>query len=414
MSDLYYDRTTCSMCASSNLELALPLNPTPVGDKYVPFEHREEVMDMLPLDIYMCRDCGQLQTGVVANPEFIYRHYLSRPAAVNQKLSNDYQEYADQLVERFRPNNDGFVVEIGSNDGIFSRNLQARGMKALGVEPALNLAKQAVEAGLETLPEFFSSELAARIRQEHGPASLVITNHSYSNVADIADAAEGIRSLLDEDGVFSLQTFYTVDVLEKKLLENFNHEHLSYFYVKSMRDFFARHGMEMIDAIRVPAKGGSIRCFMQLAGGPHKVSPAVDELIAYEEKIGMDRIETYKSVTSFIDETKARLHEVLDKAKAEGKKVAAYGTSIGATIFTYQYGLGDYLSFYVDDDPYRQNLVSPGHHIPVVSSYKLLEDKPDYVVILAPLYAENIMKKNQAYKDAGGKFVLIWPEFTIC
>jgi len=184
--------------------------------------------------------------------------------------------------------------------------------------------------------------------------------------------------------------------------------------VKSMRDFFARHGMEMIDAIRVPAKGGSIRCFMQLTGGPHKVSPAVEELIAYEEKIGMDKVETYKSVTSFIAQTKAQLHEVLDEAKVGGKKVAAYGTSIGATIFTYQYELGDYLSFYVDDDPYRQNLVSPGHHIPVVSSDKLLEDKPDYVVILAPLYAENIMKKNQAYKDAGGKFVLIWPEFTIC
>jgi|TARA_B100000315_G_scaffold87231_1_gene80005 hypothetical protein len=413
MSDLFYDRTTCSMCSSGDLELVLPLNPTPVGDKYVPYERREEVMDLLPLEIYLCISCGQLQTGVVANPEFIYRHYLSRPAAVNRKLSDDYQEYADDLMRRFRPDGGGFVVEIGSNDGIFSRNLQDRGMRALGVEPALNLAKQATEAGLESLPEFFSSELAAKIRQKHGPASLVIANHSYSNIAEIADAAEGIRSLLDEDGVFSLQTFYTVDVLEKKLLENFNHEHLSYFYVKSMRDFFARHGMEMIDAIRVPAKGGSIRCFMQLAGGPHEVSPAVAELVAYEEKIGMDRPETYKSVASFSETTRKQLHDVLEEAKAQNKKIAAYGTSIGATIFTYQYELGDFLGFYVDDDPYRQGLVSPGHHIPVVSSDALLEEKPDYVVILAPLYAENIMKKNQTHKDSGGKFILIWPEFAV-
>ena len=163
----------------------------------------------------------------------------------------------------------------------------------------------------------------------------------------------------------------------------------------------------------VPAKGGSIRNFIQWKGGPRPVDASVGEMIAREAGLGMSEIGTYRQIDDFIAGIKERLQALLGPAKAAGKKVAAYGTSIGATTFTYQYGLGELLSFYVDDDPYRQGLVSPGNHIPVVSNEALARERPDYVVILAPLYADQIMAKNQAYKEAGGTFVKIWPRFEV-
>ncbi|HEX6513869.1 MAG TPA: class I SAM-dependent methyltransferase, partial [Chloroflexota bacterium] len=404
---------TCRLCSSPDLQVALPLVPTPMGDKYVPYERRHEVVDELPLDINICGNCGHLQTSVVANPIVLYKHYLSRPAAVNAGLSDLFRSYCEDLLERFIPKDGGFAVELGSNDGIFSRFLQDRGVKTLGVEPALNLAEQATQAGVRTIPDFFSSELAGRIRAEDGPANVVVANHMLANVDDADDFMKGVRGLLAPEGIFAMQTFYMRDVLQKKLLENFNHEHLSYFYVRSLSLFFERHGMQLFDVQHVPAKGGSIRLFAQLKGGSRAVKPVVHEMIAEEERLGMPHAETYAEIKDFIAGTREQLQRLLGPCRTSGQTVAAYGTSIGATTFTYQYGLGDLIQFYVDDDSYRQNLVSPGLHIPVVAPNALLERKPEYVIMLAPLYADQIIAKNEAYLDQGGTFVLIWPEFAI-
>lgn len=379
----------------------------------MPFERRQEFAESLPLDMNICMECGHVQNRVVANPEILFRHYLSRPAAVNPVLSDAYQSYAQDLLSRVARKGRGFLVEIGSNDGLFAKFLQDKGMKALGVEPALNLAEQAQAAGLETLPEFFSPELAREIRSKHGFADVVISNHTLANIDDFDAVMAGVKELLALTGTFVLQTFYLRDVLQQNLLENFNHEHLSYFYVRTLKRFFARHKMELFDVLWVPAKGGSIRCFVKWADGPYPVSPSVQKMIGAEEDLGMQKPETYLSITRFIERMRSQLQALLGKSESEKKTVAAYGTSIGATTFTYQYGLGKMIKFFVDDDPYRQNLVSPGFHIPVVSPAELLKQKPDYVLVMAPLYAENIMKKNSAYAQGGGRFVLIWPEFEL-
>jgi len=413
MSDLYRNRSMCRLCESEELQLVLPLVPTPVGDKYLPSERRDETRQTIPLDLYMCRSCGHLQTGAVVNPSFIYKHYLSRPAAVNSVLSDAYQEYAEHILTRFKPTQGSLIVEIGSNDGAFINFFRGRGISVLGVDPAENLAETATKGGIETIPTFFSSEVAKEIKKNRGDASAVVANFMYANVDDLDDLTRGIRALLTPDGVFMFETNYRVDVFQKDLVETVNHEHLSYFSVKPLQTFFARHDMELIDVKRVPSKGGSIRCTAQLSGGPHEVSMEVEKLIAYEEDLGIYDGEFYRPCGSHIQSVREELQQILSDFKSQDKIMAGYGTSIGATIFIYQLGLSEYLKFLVDDDPYRQNLVSPGYHIPVVPAKALFDERVDYVLILAPLYSEKIMSKNQAYKEQGGHFIVIWPEVKV-
>ena len=413
MAEVYYDRSTCRLCLSDNLQMAMPLKATPIGDKYLPPERGEETRQTIPLDLLLCRDCGHLQTGAVIYAEVIYTHYLSRPAAVNTVLSDAYRHYAENIVERYRPSKDDLIVEMGSNDGAFLSFFKERDLTVLGVDPAENLAAAATARGIETKATMFSSDVSREIRQARGTASVFIANFVYANIDHVDDVTDGIRDLLAPHGVFMFETNYRVDVFQSDLVETINHEHLSYYAVRPLKAFFARHGMELIRAERVPSKGGSIRCTVQLAGGPHEVSPTVEECIRLEEQLGLYETDFYKSCAGHIHSVRQDLNELLNDLKAQGKSFAGYGTSIGATIYIYQLDLGEYLDFLVDDDPYRQELVSPGHHIPVVSGQSLCDDKPDYVLILAPLYAESIMKKNQAYIDQGGHFIVIWPEVVI-
>ena len=210
-----------------------------------------------------------------------------------------------------------------------------------------------------------------------------------------------------------MQTHYHKAVIEKNLIENFTHEHISGFYAKPLKSFFERNGMELFDVKVVPAKSGSIRCFAQKKGGPNKILSSVDKVINEEVKFGMDNLQKHDSVKKFINKRKSEIHNFISPIIKDGKKIAAYGTSTGATTFSFNYDLGRYISFLIDDDEFRQGLLSPYYNIPVVSPKKIKDEKPEAIIILAPLYADNIIKNNQDYLSQGGKFIKIWPEFEI-
>ena len=403
----------CKLCKSTDMVNVLELASLPIGDRYVPESDKMNVVDTYPFEIMMCQNCGHYQNSGYVNPEMIYGFYLSRPATTNPVLSDAYKEYVSDLLNKYVRKSEVFAVEAGSNDGAFIGYLQNTGSKVLGVEPSPNLSKQANDHGIPTVHDYFSLECAKKIKEKHGEADCFIANHTFSNIIDLDDFVRGVKHLLAPNGVFSMQTHYHLDVIEKNLVENFTHEHLSGFYVKPLKSFFALYGLELFDVKRVAAKAGSIRCFVQHKYGPNKLNKSVAEAITYEESIGMDRKNRHDSIADFIKKIKSSLHGKLDPAVAQGKTVAAFGTSTGATTFSFNYDLGGLVSFFVDDDPYRHNLVSPVLHIPVLPSKKIYERKPDYVIILAPLYADIIMKKNQKYLEQGGTFIKIWPEFEI-
>ena len=404
----------CKLCLSTNLKRVISFPKLPIGDLYLPKEKSNFNKKVYELDIMMCQNCHHYQNSGFVNPKLIYEYYLSRPAATNINLEISFQEYARHLIKNFSRNKKRlFAIEAGSNAGTFidymKKNLN---IKVLGIEPS-NLAEESKKKGLEIINDYFNKDLAKKILLKYGRADFFIANHTFSNIIDNTDFVEGVKLLLKNDGVFSMQTHYHKAVIEKNLIENFTHEHLSGFWVKPLKNFFEKNGMEIIDVKIVEAKSGSIRCFIQKKNGPHKVSPSVQKIINDEIKFGMLNIDRHKTVEKFILERKNQIHNYLSPIIKNKGKIAGYGTSIGATTFSFNYNLGKHLSFLIDDDDYRQNLLSPHYHIPVISPKKIREKNPSAIIILAPLYANDIIKKNLDYLSNGGVFIKVWPKFEI-
>ena len=229
----------CKLCKSAKLDNVLQLAPLPIGDRYVPEADKMKVVDTYPLAIMMCQDCGHYQNGVYVNPDLIYGYYLSRPATTNPVLSDIYKEYVNDLLTKYVRKSEVFAVEAGSNDGAFINHFQERGAKVLGVEPS-DLSNQANDNGITTLNSYFGLDCAKKIKKDYGKADFFVANHTFSNIIDLDDFVKGVKHLLAENGVFSMQTHYHLDVIEKNLIENFTHEHLSGFYVKPLRSFFSQ------------------------------------------------------------------------------------------------------------------------------------------------------------------------------
>ena len=282
-------------------------------------------------------------------------------------------------------------------------------MQVLGVDPAQEIAKRATDSGIKTIPNFFSLELSEKIKAEHGKAAVITANNVFAHADDLSNIVKGIRNLLAPGGVFLFEVSYLPHIIERMLFDTIYHEHLSYHSVKPLQTFFNRYGMELIDSEYIPTKGGSLRGTAQLKGDRNEVSPSVHQLIEMEERLGYDKPEIYRDFAKKMDEIKKLLASLLNRLRSEGKKIAGYGASHTVTTLTFHLDLGDKMSFIVDDNPNKLNTFSPGFHIPVYSSSKLYEEKPDYIVILAWQYAEPIIKKNMLYLQQGGQFIIPLP-----
>jgi len=412
MSEVAHRRDTCRLCGSRGLELVLPLTPTPLADSYIPANRLAEVQQTFPLDLYLCRDCGFLQLLDVVHPEAIYFDYIYETTS-SLGLVEHFRKYADDVLAALKPAKAGLVVDVGSNDGTLLRFFKDQGMRVLGIDPAQIIARKATESGIETLPALYTAELARKISKDYGCAAIITANNLFANVDDLGSFVEAIKELLALDGVFIFESFYLVDWLQNMVFDFAYHEHLSYFSAKPLQAFFRNHGMQLINVDRVPTKGGSVRYTAQLAGGPRTVSSSVAKLVTLETDLGTDRADTYHAFAAKIDLVKNQLLGILDDIKAKGKTIAGYGASATTTTLIYHFGLGKFLNFIVDDYPSKQNLYSPGYHIPVLHPQAIYERKPDNVVILAWRYFEPIVKKHQAYLDHGGHFIIPLPSVQI-
>ena len=412
MSENAYRRDNCRLCGGRELELVLTLAPTPLADAYVPAGRVNQPQASYPLDLYLCRRCGFSQLLDVVQPREIYTDYIYETIS-SLGLVEHFRRYAADVVQRVQPNGGSLVVDVGSNDGTLLRGFQALGMKVLGVDPAREIARRATAAGVETLPEFLTTKLADQIRSQRGPAAVVTANNVIANVDDLDEVVAAIRKLLAPDGVFVFESFYVGDLIRNMVFDFIYHEHISSFSVKPVELFFLRHGMELIDVQRVPTKGGSLRYTIQLAGGPRRVSPVIEELKTEEAEQGLHRPETFKAFNDRIESAKEAVLTLLRRLKHEGRTIAGYGASATTTTLIYHFELGNFIEYIVDDYSAKQNLFSPGLHIPVLPPEAIHERKPDYVVIFAWRYYEPIVKKNPRFLSDGGHFVVPMPELRI-
>ena len=412
MTEIIRRRSTCRACGSQDLDLILSLNPSPIGDAYVSAEQLSVPQPSYPIDLYMCLHCGLAKIIDIIDPKILYGDYIYVTGS-SLGLAEHFQSYANSVKERYKLKPNSLVVDIGSNDGILLRFFQEQGMKVLGIEPASHIAAQANHGGIKTLDKFFTPQLAKEIVSEYGHAKVITSNNVFANIDDLTSWVDAVDVLLESDGVYVFESFYLADVVKNMVFDLIYHEHLSVFSVKPIKTLFERAGLKLIAVQHVSTKGGSLRYFVQRQGGLLVNDGSVAAFLESEASMGLYRKETYMAFTEKINRLKDQTQEFLAQVKREGKSVAGFGASITGTTLIYHFEIGEYLDYLVDDNPAKQGRYSPGLHLPVLPTTALYECKPDYVLVLAWRFAEPFIRKNQAYIENGGRFVIPIPAFKV-
>ena len=405
-------RLTCRLCGDRNLSLVLPIKPSPIADAFVSGVNLDREQPLVPLDVYQCSGCGHAQNLDIINPELLFRDYLFTTSS-SAGLVGHFRKYASDVSQAFALSAGDLVIEIGSNDGTLLRFFQENGLKVLGVDPARRIAKQATERGIPTISEYFQPTVATDIRQTYGAAKLVVANNVYAHADQLGEMTEGIASVLDDDGVFVFEVSYLTDIIDKFVFDTIYHEHLSYHSIKPFVQFFSAHGLHLFDVQRIPTKGGSMRGFVQKAGGAHDEQAVVQAMIRREEERGLHGPEIFAKYWEQIEARKKDLQEFLGAAHEQGLRIVGYGASTTVTTLMYHFELTDKLEFLIDDNQLKHGLYSPGCHLEVKPSSVLYESRPDIVVVLAWQYAEPIIAKHSKFLEDGGRFVIPLPTLVI-
>lgn len=408
-------RRDCRLCAATTLRRIVSLGATPLANAFVRAEDRSAAQPTFPLDVHICDRCAHVQLLDVVDPELLFRDYVY-VSSTSPVFVEHFREYARSMIRFARAAPGARIIEIGSNDGVLLRFFKDAGMKVLGVDPARRLAEEATRSGVETRPEFFDLDLARRLRREGWTARILAANNVFAHADDLHSIVEGVAHLLEPDGVFVFEVSYLLDVVEKTLFDTIYHEHLSYHTVKPLVGLFERHGMTLIDASRVDTHGGSLRAVAALRDGPHRPRDSVDALIAEEAGRGLHGPDAYRAFFADIQRRRDELTSVLAGLRAEGRRIAGFGAPAKATTLMYHFGLGpETLEYIVDDSPLKQGLYTPGRHIPVVPSSFLYDDRtrPDAVVVLAWNFADPIIRRHQAFRDAGGRWIVPLPRVEV-
>ncbi len=406
-------RTTCRLCGSGDLELVIRLAPTPPANAFVAPADRGLPQRRFPLDVRFCTSCSHVQLGHVIDARTLFERYIY-VSGTSPVFVDHFRRYAEDVLRRFEIPSDALVVDIGSNDGTLLRFFQAAGRRVLGIDPAIDIAKEASASGVETIPAFMSQDLAQAIRRERGPAAVVTANNVFAHIDDLASVTDAIAEMLAPDGLFVFEVSYLVDVYEKILFDTIYHEHLDYHTVKPLARFFASHGLELIDADRVDTHGGSLRGVAQLAGGRWPRRASVDDLIAEEARVGIDRAATLRAFGVRIEGLKRDLTKLLRTMRNSGERIAGFGAPAKATTLMHHFDLGpEVIEFIVDDSPRKQGLFTPGLHVPVLPVSALYDRRPQNVLVLAWNFADSIREKHQRFINEGGRMIVPLPRIEL-
>ena len=415
-SNLFYHQESCRLCKKPDLSKILKLKPTPAGNNFLTLEEKlKNDEPIFPLELYFCRNCFHLQLGHVVSPDHLFKdnyHFVSGTSPVNV---NHFENYAGEVISRFKLKKNSFIIDVGSNDGTCLKAFKNRGMRVLGIDAAENIAKIANENGIETKAAFFSKTLALNIKEQYGVPDLITSHNVLAHIEDFSGVMDAISSLMNKNSIFIFEVGYFLDVFKNLWFDTIYHEHLDYHTVAPLKEFFRSIGMELFDTKRIDIQGGSIRNFVQISGGKHKASSSIEELILLEKNEGLTNVLDLKTLQSRIDVVKSNLSQLLKGIKEEGRSIAGYGAPTKSTTLMNYFELDESLiSYIIDDNPLKQGKYSPLLHIPVVSpDYLLGNSQPDYLLILAWNFAESIIEKVKNSSDFDGKYIIPLPRVKI-
>jgi len=404
--------TTCLVCHSEAVDAFLDLNETALANKFLRPEEAGKGETAYPLRVGFCRDCNHVQLMERVPPQAMFDDYLYT-SSMSDTLVAHLQGLAATVSTRFDLSADDLVVDVGCNDGTLLKGFQTHGATTLGVEPAANLAAMSRDAGVEIVNDYFGAKTAQNVLDTHGPAQAITLTNVFPHLPFLDDFMAGVKTLLADDGVLVLEAHYLQDLLAHRAFDTVYHEHVSYWALRPMIRLFERYDMEVIDVARLPIHHGQIRVFAQRKGIA-KPAPAVAALVEEEIAAGLNRFETFAQFGDGVLDLKRDLWNLLDDLAADGQKIAAYGAPAkGSTLLSF-FGIGpDTVPYIADKSPLKQGRVTPGTHIPVVSPARIQEDKPDYMLLLAWNFADEIMAQQADYRAAGGRFIIPVPEVRV-
>lgn len=405
--------TTCRLCGSAHLASVVDLGATPPCERFLTAEQLSEPEPTYPLHLRVCTECRLAQIPPLITPEETFTEY-----AYFSSYSASWVEHAktfvDGAVERLGLDESSFVVEVASNDGYLLKHVVAQQIRCLGVEPSVNVGQAARDAGVPTKTAFLSPETGRAVRDEHGPADLVVANNVYAHIPDIIGFTHGLRALVADDGWVSIEVQHLLTLIQENQYDTIYHEHFQYYTVESARRALARGGLSVVDVELLPTHGGSIRLWARpeaVAGEPSQRMMAV---LDQEKAAGLHEMSGYTEFSERVTKVRLDLLKFLTDAALEGKTVVGYGApGKGNTLLNHCGIRPDVLRYTVDRNPYKHGRYTPGTRIPILGPERIEADRPDYVLVLPWNLRKELTAQLSFVDDWGGKLVFPIPHLEI-
>jgi SAM-dependent methyltransferase len=401
----------CRFCGEAVKQTFVNLGMSPLCQTHITAERLNHMEPYYPLHAYVCGRCFLVQLEEFVAPGEIFGGEYAYFSSYADSWVEHARRYCELMCERFGIGRASRVIEIASNDGYLLQHFVARGVPVLGVEPAANVAAAAVKKAVPTVVRFFGRQTARELASEFGRPDLLLGNNVLAHVPDLNDFVAGMKSLLGEGGVITMEFPHLLELMQHNQFDTIYHEHFSYLSFGTVSEVFRHHGLTLFDVERIPTHGGSLRIYgRHTEEASRGVSERALELLALEERAGLRRLETYAAFTEQVRETKRALLEFLIGAKRAGKRIVGYGApGKGNTLLNYC-GIGtDFLDFTVDRNPYKQGKYTPGMHIPIRHPDELIKARPDYVLILPWNLKEEILATVGKTPGLNARFVVPIP-----
>jgi len=388
------EKNNCRMCKSENIEKFLDLDFSALSDNFLTEKQLLEPETFFPVTVNFCNDCGLCQLGYVVSPELMFNKDYPYDSSTTKTGRNHFTKMGIDICDKFNLKPNSLVIDVGSNAGVLLSGFKSKGMKVLGIEPSSNVAKIALKNNIETIIEFFSNKLTKKILNEYGKVSVITGTNVFAHIDDLEDFMLTSNSLLLEDGIIVIEAPYLLHLIEKLEYDTIYHEHLSYLSVKPIAEFCKRFDFEVFDVEEQTIHGGTLRYFIGRKN-KRKISQNVFDYIKLEKERELYSIIKLKDFAKSVENHRKELLQLIHDLKKEGKKIVALSAPAkGNTLLNYCKIGPELLDYATEANPLKIGKFTPGMHIPVYPDEKLLEDQPDYALILAWNFAEEIMKNN--------------------
>ena len=400
----------CRFCRQPLTVTFADLGTSPPSNSFLIADQLDKPEAFFPLHAWVCGGCKLVQLEAFETPGDIFSEYAYF-SSYSESWLRHAENYVEKMTDRFDIGNRSRVVEIASNDGYLLQYFKGRGVPVLGIEPAANVARVAVEQrGIPSRVAFFGVDTAKQLVDEGVTADLLLGNNVLAHVPDINDFVAGMKIVLKPDGVVTMEFPHLLRLIAGNQFDTIYHEHFSYLSFTTVETIFARHGLSMFDVEELPTHGGSLRIYAAHTAADRPVETSVAAIREAERTAGLDDMQTYRAFSQAVKETKRQFLAFLIDAKRAGKSIAAYGAAAkGNTLLNYCGVRDDFIDYVVDKNPYKQNRFCPGTRLPVFGPEKLAETRPDYVLILPWNLSDEIVSQLPRVKSWGGKFVVAIP-----